>query len=194
VLTPDEDCASAGDGVKCEASKYREGFCLEFRDECPDCEPCEEEERDGSFGLAPSLFQLSNSAANAEEVAEQLKKIRPACMDSPPCPTCHCDDDGAVGLATLVIDCATNTVDITCECRHYVWSPRLIQWLVCRLFGNVDKLPKAQTGLDQAFPAAHAFVRNPLPELFELGAMAVQQSTRPSSEKSRVKTPPRKGT
>src|SRR5687768_16699937 len=41
VLTPEEDCAPAG-GTKCEGSKYREGFCLEFRDECPNCPVCRE--------------------------------------------------------------------------------------------------------------------------------------------------------
>jgi hypothetical protein len=45
VLTPEEDCAPSG-GTKCEGSKYREGFCLEFRDECPDCPMCGEEEDD----------------------------------------------------------------------------------------------------------------------------------------------------
>ncbi|MGH9198345.1 MAG: hypothetical protein ACRD1T_21750, partial [Acidimicrobiia bacterium] len=45
VLTSSDDCTPPGEGTKCEASKYREGFCLEFRDKCPDCPPCPDEDK-----------------------------------------------------------------------------------------------------------------------------------------------------
>ena len=171
VLTPDDDCTPAGDGTKCEASKYREGFCLEFRDQCPDCVPCGEEEKEGSDGLLPTLVRLAKS--RAYDVADPLEKLKPNCMKSPPCPDCHCDDS-AVGLAKLVIDCANNTVKVECdECRHYVWSPRLLRWLICGLFANVDKLPKEATGLNEYLPKASALVRNPLETAWDVGAIVL---------------------
>lgn len=73
VLTPDDDCTPAGDGKKCEGSKYREGFCLELRDECPDCAPCGDEKKDGSYGLLPTLLQLAKSPA--DYVTDELHKL-----------------------------------------------------------------------------------------------------------------------
>ena len=194
VLTPDDDCAPAGDGgTKCEASKYREGFCLEFRDECPDCPLCEDEEQAGVSGLLPTLFQLATSPAEGDDILEKLEKLKPPCTDAPPCPDCHCEDH-AVGLATLTIHCDTNKVEVDCDCRQYVWSPRLIQWLICRLLGNIDKLPKERTGLDQALPAASALARNPLRTAWNVGAIALEERAArlPKDRAPRAKPPSKK--
>lgn len=175
VLTPDDDCTPANGGTKCEASKYREGFCLEFRDECPDCEPCEEDEKGGAEGLVTRIVRLAGSGA--DDIVEELRKYRPDCTDSPPCPDCRCGDDGAVGLATLVIDCDANRVEVNCDegdCRHYVWSPRLLQWLACQLFASVDKLPPQAFGLKQKLPRASALVRNPLQTAWSIGEITLE--------------------
>jgi len=174
VLTPEDDCTPASDRPKCEASKYREGFCLEFRDKCPDCEPCEEEEKSGTDGLVPALFKLEDDPAGDDEIQEKLDYLAPSCMTSPPCPDCHCCEDAAVGLAKLTIDCDKNTVEVECECRHFVWSPRLLQWLICGLFGNIHKLSKNRTGLKDALPAASAFVRNPMKTSWDVGGLALR--------------------
>jgi hypothetical protein len=55
VLTPADDCTPAED-AKCEASKYREGFCLELRDECPNPPACEGAVEPGAEGLVPTLI------------------------------------------------------------------------------------------------------------------------------------------
>jgi hypothetical protein len=172
VLTPDDDCVPA-DGTRCEASKYREGFCLEFADECPDCAPCAAEEDKDSPGLLPFLYQLSRgSSADVTSRFEQYD-YKPDCMEAPPCRDCDCDDS-AVGLAKLVIDCANNTVQVECDdCRHYVWSPRLLRWLICGLFAQMDRIPKDGIGIKRNLPSASALYRNPLHTAWEIGEIAV---------------------
>ena len=50
--------------------------------------------------------------------------------DNPlPCYPCGCCEN-SVGLATLEIDCAANTVTVDYTCRTYVISPRLIRWII----------------------------------------------------------------
>ena len=164
VLTASDDCTPPGEGTKCEASKYREGFCLEFRDKCPDCPCCPDEEKGGAEGLVATVWGLSNIEAYTD-VTEELQKRRPDCMESPPCPDCHCDD-GAVGLAKLEIDCVNNTVEVCCDCRQYVWSPRLLRWLICGLFSNLDKL-------NAGLPSAGAICASPMQAAWDVGTIAL---------------------
>jgi hypothetical protein len=187
VLTPDDDCAPPGEGTKCEASKYREGFCLELRDECPDCEPCGEERKDGSLGLVPALLQFAQRATDTD-ATEWLRQYRPPCTASPPCPDCHCDD-GAVGLATLVIDCAGNTVQVNCDCRQYVWSPRLLQWLICELLRNIDQTQL--TGLKQALGLKREFLCNPMKTAWDVGdiLLAAREVDRHQEERDEAEAP-----
>jgi hypothetical protein len=173
VLTADDDCTPAGDGTRCEASKYREGFCLELRDECPDCLPCEFVEKEGSPGLLPFLVQLSQYAPPEIRRRYEEYQGKPDCMEAPPCHDCDCDDP-AVGLAKLVIDCAKNTVEVGCDCRHYVWSPRLLRWLVCGLFANMDKIPMERLGLKENLPSASALYRNPLHTAWKVGMITLE--------------------
>ena len=176
VHTPDDDCTPAGGSPKCEGSKYREGFCLEFRDECPDCPPCGEKDEEEKDGVVSTLLKLEASTRDDEEVAAELEKRKSDCMDSPPCSDCHCDD-GAVGLAKLVIDCDKNTVEVDtedCDCRQFVWSPRLIQWLICRVLGNIDSVGPAITGLKTITPKSRAFASNPLDAAWKVSAAALR--------------------
>lgn len=176
VLTPDDDCTPAGGGTKCEGSKYREGFCLEFRDECPDCPPCGEKEEEEKDGVVSTFLKLEASTKDDDEVESELEKRKPDCMDSPPCSDCHCED-AAVGLAKLVIDCDKNTVEVDtkdCECRKYVWSPRLMQWLICRLLGNIHTVRPGITGLKNFAPKSGAFAGNPLHAAWNVSAAALR--------------------
>ena len=173
VLTPDDDCTPAAEGTKCEASKYREGFCLELRDECPDCLPCDTAEKEGSPGLLPFLVQLSQYAPPEIRSRFEEYQNKPGCMEAPPCDDCECEDP-AVGLAKLDIDCAKNTVKVACDCRHYVWSPRLLRWLICGLFANMDKIPMERFGLKENLPSASTLYRNPLHTAWKVGVMALE--------------------
>jgi hypothetical protein len=156
VLSDDDECA--GQGQKCQPSRTREGFCLELQETCPNEQVCP----DAKSGVVPSLLNVRGT----EYARQQLEDQQPRCMElTPPCPKCGCVDC-AVGLATLVIDCAGTKVDITCECRSYVWSPRLLRWLVCGLFNGLERVPNTKTGLDPKapghLPAAALIANRPL--------------------------------
>jgi hypothetical protein len=178
VLTPDDECGPPGGGTKCEGSKYREGFCLEFRDECPNCPPCGEKEEEEKDGVVSTFLKLQHSTKDDDEVEGEMEKRKPDCMDSPPCSTCDCDcDDAAVGLAKVVIDCDKNTVEVDtdkCDCRQYVWSPRLLQWLICRLLGNIHTVRPGITGLKNFVPTSGSFASNPLNAAWKVSAAALR--------------------
>jgi hypothetical protein len=198
VLTPNDDCGTADQGTKCEASKYREGFCLEFCDKCPEPEPCAREEQGGkdpgqygsdkyaSAGFLASFLTLRQSTS--PNVRDEMRRLQPDCMTSPPCPDCGCAESG-VGLAKLEIDCDQNTVTVSCDCRQYVWSPRLLRWLVCGLLANVDKLPRNVVGLDQdapPLPTASLAASQPLRSAWDAGTAFVAAPDRYNALETRV--------
>lgn len=178
VLTPSDDCAPADPNAKCQASKYREGFCLEIREQCPDPDPCGEEGLAGTPGVLATVFMLSRRTD--QNVINQPLEYKAQCMKSPPCQDCACDD-GAVGLATLVIDCARNTLEIHCDCRQYVWSPRFLRWLVCEMFRGADK-DRGIVDLTGKLPSVSALLRNPLQAMREVGEAAVDSRARKRTE------------
>jgi hypothetical protein len=187
VLTPTDDCNPTGEGTKCEASKYREGFCLEFRDECPESQPCIEDERgDGDqydSGLLPTFLLLRRS--RSPYAVEEMRRLQPDCMKSPPCPECGCTES-AVAIATLEIACDTNTVKVTCDCRQYVWSPRLLRWLVCGFLNGLDKLPREMIGAAESLPKAGHFASRPLRTAWEAGSVLVGTPDRMSAFETRL--------
>jgi hypothetical protein len=165
VLTPDTDCEPAGGKSKCSASKVQEGFCIELWDKCPCPDPC----RDVGKSTLATLMQSGVASAStpspsnaspaaqqpaATEAQQQAERpiggelpsplpVEPVrdCMElSPPCSDCGCCES-AVGLGYLNIRCAENAVDVTCECRHYVLSPRLLNWLLCLRAPKPDRGP-----------------------------------------------------
>jgi hypothetical protein len=167
VLIPADEC-EPDHGTTCEASKYREGYCLEFRDDCPNPGTCGGADQEEPEGLLPTVLKLSRQ--RTLDVGEELERLRPDCMDAPPCPSCDCDDV-AVGLAKVVVDCAQHTVEVECECRDYVWSPRLVRWLLCGVLGKIDKVPTDVTGLDESLPSAKAFIARPMRGLWDASAV-----------------------
>jgi len=188
VLTSDDECSSPGEGTKCEASKYREGFCLEFRDDCPEAEPCAEPDEPDktkydSTGLLPAFLMLRRS--RSPSVVEEMRRLQPDCMKSPPCPDCGCTES-AVAIATLEIACDKNTVKVTCDCRHFVWSPRLLRWLVCGFLNGIDKVPKDVIGTAENLPRADNFARLPLRTAWEAGSVLVGAPDRISALETKV--------
>jgi hypothetical protein len=183
VLTPSDDC-TPGEGTKCEPSKYREGFCIELRDECPDRDVCVES-TGGVKGLVPTLVTLFRQDSEEYDPRSVLEELTPPCMESPPCPRCECDDC-AVGIATVVVNCATRKVDeVTCGCRAYIWSPRYIQWLICRLLAGVDKLGDDLAGL----PNEHAVSALTLSAVWRASAIVAGRGrTRERSPEAGVKS------
>jgi hypothetical protein len=135
VLRPANECKPAGDKPNCEASRVREGFCIELWDRCP----CEEED----LGDKP-LFDRLKEAVQKQEAERQTPAPQPGAEERPTaagqtaeatnigefldqlpvaCSPCGCCEN-AIGLAKLVIDCAENTVKIEKGCRRFVITPR----------------------------------------------------------------------
>jgi|SRR6266850_3120548 len=135
VLTPADDCALPDDKPNCQASKVREGFCLELWDRCP----CAEREPEDNKGLFAALLESSENYQRAQQATTQTQSplqaqqgvlaqpISPGrnVLELPRCSPCGCCEN-AVGLAVLTIDCANNTVEREYKCRRDVISPRLL--------------------------------------------------------------------
>lgn len=142
VLTPDNDCKSASDKPDCQASKIREGYCIELWDNCPCPETYTEPTKDllavllESRPAYPTTTTRPPTGANPTVPTAPPEGTRRDCIDLPlPCSDCGCcESSNAVGLAGLKIDCLNNTVQIVnCPCRRYVISPRMLAWLFSSL-------------------------------------------------------------
>jgi len=140
VLTPEGDCSSAGEKSNCNASKVREGFCVELWDKCPCAEPIPDDHK----GLMSLLTKLSyrGSDIGQEQSTQQRQQAAGAPRTEPgqhdfihfplPCSPCACCES-AVGLAKLTINCSEKTVKIEYECRRTIITPRLLSWLFSRI-------------------------------------------------------------
>ena len=168
VQSGSDDCSSPGDGAKCQPSRYREGYCIEFADQCPNCEPCDEE-RTKRIGLAAALVKGASAYTN-NDAKDIVRQNHPGCLAAPPCPACGCGNC-AVGLAKLEIDCTKGEVKVTCECRDYVCSPRLTKWLVCELLGGLKEATRS-TGASRlgAMLDARVVAGRPVSALWDIGA------------------------
>jgi hypothetical protein len=118
VLTPEDDCAPAGGAPRSQASRVREGFCLEFSDNCP-TDTCDDP-RDDPRGL----FWQTYASAQDQTIYPAPEEDR--CMSlTPECPECECPcDEGGVCLAILRIDCDKREVEVHGDCRIYLRTPR----------------------------------------------------------------------
>jgi hypothetical protein len=126
VLTPAEDCKPAGDKPNCEASKIREGFCIELWDKCP----CDETPPAPGTSLKDIVEESDKhrQAALAQRVGvyqptDPLKELLP-------CSPCGCCES-AVGLAELTIHCDTRIVEVNMKsCRRNIISLRFVRSLL----------------------------------------------------------------
>lgn len=152
VLTPDTDCEPAGGKSNCSASKVQEGFCVELWDHCP-CPHKDQGEQSltailteagkqtGIASRAAATGAATTASGSAGIVTGQGEAggINPAqsteCIDLPlDCEDCGCCES-AVALAVLDINCTDKSIarNIECDCRRYVMSPRLLNWLFTRV-------------------------------------------------------------
>ena len=139
VLTPAADCRSAGEKTECQKSKVKEGYCIELWDE--DKCPCMETKHGGvkPEGETKSEGDPASKSPTGQAPMEERRASRQNTWedeleafldDNPlPCHPCGCCEN-SVGLASLVIDCAANTVKVESTCRTYVISPRLVRWII----------------------------------------------------------------
>jgi hypothetical protein len=137
VATPGDDCGGAS---KPQASRIREGFCLELCDECPTA-TCQD--MPGTFspliwdGLAADVVtrpgpEEPRPGAEPKASTADYQTVR-RCMDGvPECPKCGCDcDDCGLCLATLTINCEKRVVtDVDGSCRQYIFTPRHLKALM----------------------------------------------------------------
>jgi hypothetical protein len=126
VLTPGDDCSTPDGRPRSQASRVREGFCLEFSDTCPDT-TCEDPRNDLS-----GLFWQTYATAQDQTMYAAAEEDR--CMSrTPECPKCECAcDDSGICLANLTIDCDRREVEVKGDCRTYVWTPRYVRSLAQR--------------------------------------------------------------
>ena len=153
VFTPADECTPAGEKPNSEASKIREGYCIELWDNCPCPEVYEEPTqsllqtlgermdavryamRQDPGGTNPIQAASNRAAMKSRKLLGQTTVGGKDCIDLPlPCLNCGCcEDTNAVGLAELKINCTDRTISIEkCNCRRYVISPRLLNWLFSR--------------------------------------------------------------
>jgi len=146
VLTPDTDCESGAGKSKCSASKIREGFCVDLSDKCP-C-PSQAVSQKTQFQLLKEASEHKQIAASRMmalgtdievppvfQIASSTVGNKAECFDLPlPCTECGCCES-AVALAVLEIDCENKTIkrETECECRRYVITPRMLNWVFSTL-------------------------------------------------------------
>jgi hypothetical protein len=192
VLASDDECASASQGTKCQTSKTREGFCFELLDHCPEADTCldrvgllstfleaREEAHTKHVAMAqaaatagpaagaptsPPAAPSHAPAAPSTEPTAMQRLEKPLSMEqSPACPACDCGDK-FVGLAKLTINCGKSTVTVDPGCRSYVWTPRLVRTVLCKVLAALDKrLNQAATVTEERrFPKVEQFLRDPV--------------------------------
>ena len=131
VTTSGDECSGGAGKPRSQASRIREGFCLEFTDKCPkgSC-------RDDDTSLIAFFGRINKMSAGTYVAAE-----RDVCMRrTPECPKCECkDDECAVCLAWIKIDCVDRKVrELTGNCRRYVWTAQLLRRLASLATTGVD--------------------------------------------------------
>ncbi len=147
VLTPPDDCSLPDGKPSCQASKIREGYCLELWDRCP----CGETETVGQQTLSAYIRERSEQYQQYVQQATkqqgqqqqqtgvaQLKNRSGHVLDLPSCSPCGCCEN-AVGLADLEIDCANSTVDVTYNCKRNVITPRFLDAVFSKVYNAATK-------------------------------------------------------
>jgi hypothetical protein len=126
-----DDCSGGAGKPRRQASRVREGFCLEFTDpdKCPKTS-C----KDDDAAVTELLRRVTGKTQRTSRVEGD------ECMQrSPECPACTCHgDDCGVCLAEITIDCEQRAVtDVKGDCRSYVWTAQLLRKLAAPAGGSV---------------------------------------------------------
>jgi hypothetical protein len=137
VYIPDDDCQKS----QCDYSRHKEGFCIEIRPSFP--------QPSIPIGEACGLYgKIEEAKLGKSELKDAVEKFLGSlekedttgcnfCYKPPPCPSC-CPEEHFVILGKLILNAADKTInqiDIN-ECRTYVWTPHLFQYLHLNIFNG----------------------------------------------------------
>jgi hypothetical protein len=121
VTTSGDECTGGAGRPRSQASRVREGFCLEFSDKCPEGS-CTDD--DASLIAFLKRIVGTSGIRQAPDGDECMRR-------TPECPECDCEgNDCGVCLASIKIDCEKRTVlELKGDCRRYVWTAQLLRRL-----------------------------------------------------------------
>ena len=124
VYIPDDECGKQA----CANSRYREGFCIDILDECPDLKFPGYGNQFEPFACLAEIFNNIGILDKDKEKRENLRalceyfemELANICREPLPCPDC-CPDPHYVGLGKIEFDDnnCIKTVYLN-ECRQYV--------------------------------------------------------------------------
>jgi hypothetical protein len=140
VITSDE-CSGGGAKPRAQASRVREGFCLEFSDTCPEGS-CTDD--DASLIAFLKRIVGTSGIRQAPDGDECMRR-------TPECPECECGgNDCGVCLAWIKINCEKRTVlELKGDCRRYVWTAQLLRRLAAAPTSGVGTQSEDYEELDR---------------------------------------------
>lgn len=162
----------------CENSRYKEGFCIEVVDCCPEKYPpgliknwceCEKgDQPDTSWLLCGDCGEMPEGEQGREDRVEawcKCVRLEEFCSKSIECAECcSCDKPCFVVLGQIKVDqdCRLQAVCAN-ECRQYVLTGRLVQQLALGLFAGSEDLFYADVnGQEVPIPDVGEAVNNPI--------------------------------
>ena len=166
----------------CENSRYKEGFCIEIVDCCPekydpgllralcDCEkniqPKDSTQLCHDCGEAPRDNQDSSAQQVNFETWCKCVSLADFCERSVPCPECcSCDEPCYVVLGQIKVkDCRIQSVCMN-ECRRYVLTGRMVQHMLLGIFAGSEEFFFANINNGQEevpIPDVGEVVNNPI--------------------------------
>jgi hypothetical protein len=164
----------------CENSRYKEGFCIEIVDCCPEKYPagllksfceCEKgDQPDASKQLCGDCGEMPEGEGRGNDLEAWCKCVRLEewCEKSVECSECcSCDKPCYVVLGQIKVDkdCRLQAVCMN-ECRRYVLTGRLVQHMLLGVFGGAEDLLYADVNGDEVpIPDVGELVNNPIKAL-----------------------------
>jgi len=177
----------------CENSRYKEGFCIEVVDCCPEkyppgllktlcdcengvlpdsstqlCRDCGQPPKDFTGYNAQGQGQGSGQGQNVDSVAWcKCVRLEEFCETSVECPDCcSCDKCCYVVLGQIQVkDCKLQSVCIN-ECRKYVLTGQLLRHMLLGVFaGSEDYFYADVNGVQTPLPDVGELVANPIKAL-----------------------------
>lgn len=180
----------------CENSRYKEGYCVEIVECCPEKYPdgypvgvlqkfCECDK--SSYVNEPDKAKAKAMCSHCDGVTEdklckclQLEKF---CEQSVPCAECcSCDKPCYVVLGMIKVDEAECRLQSVCinECRRYVITGRLVQHLIVSVLTGAEKYFNLKVG-DTEFQIKDAgeLAQNPIKALCDIFRTYLIEGTKP---------------
>lgn len=196
----------------CENSRYKEGFCIEIVDCCPEKYPpgllksfceCEKgDQPDNSKQLCDECGEMPAGEGRENDLEAWCKCVRLEewCEKSVECSECcSCDKPCYLVLGQIKVDkdCRLQAVCMN-ECRRYVLTGRLLQHMLLGVFsGAEDLLYIDVNGNEVPLPDVGELVNNPIKALCWVlryrvleGGKFAQRSCRPDTGQPPPPPPP----